>query len=129
MSIQENKDIPKWDILTTTNTFNIKIFYALIIMATVYLLNIVLTFSTVINNNNDTLENNMVFFMVGSVFSYIFTIMAIYLAHKGLKTIQTTHEKGRFFGYGVLTAGYISLFTIGLVFLVMDVMYIMLMLK
>lgn len=125
---KDNK-IPEWDILTTTGGFNMKTFYALGIILTAYILNTIITIVTVVNNNNKTLESISLFFISSTLLSYVLTITAIVLAHKGLKECRANREKGQGFAQGVLIAGYFSALTIGLVFLIMDIMYIMLLSK
>lgn len=126
---EKQSNIPEWDILTTTNGFNMKAFYALATILITYLLNIVITIITVINTNNNSLPDIGMFFIVSTILSFILTITAIILGHKSLKEIKTTREKGRFFAYGALSASYISITTLGLVFIVMDIMFIALFLK
>lgn len=126
MDNSNTNEIPEWDVLTTTSVFNMKIFYSLVLMVLVYVLNIIITAITVINTNKNSLPEIGLFFITSTIVSFIITIFAIVLAHKGLKEIKSTRQKGRFFAYGVLSAGYISVCTLGIVFIIMDIMFIML---
>lgn len=129
MSKNKKDNIPDWDILATTGSFNMKVFYGLLLMIVVYILNIAITVITVMNTNENSLADIGGFFIIATIFSFILTIIAIIFGHKGLKEIKTTRQKGRFFAYGVLSAGYISSLTLGIVFLTMDVMFVLLYLE
>ena len=122
--MSDNKT-PAWDLFPSAAArFNTKAAFAFVLVCFGYALNTVATFVSFATQGETNVGQIGITITILTILSFAATLSAVIMGHKALREIKENKERGIGFVWGALSAGYVSLFTVQIIFFIMDYMYL-----